>query len=122
VRYAVEIDGVHYEAASVIVTRGRLYAGPYVVAPKATLAEPALHVCLFERWGRFQPLRFGAALVMGRLPRAAGYRVVVGHDVRISVEEGGRRHPMQIDGDDALSLPVSIGLAAGSVRVLRPAA
>src|SRR6266478_4639684 len=37
VRYAVEIDGVAYQAASVIVSRGRLYAGPYVVAPAAAL-------------------------------------------------------------------------------------
>ena len=51
-RYAVEIDGVAYEAASVIVSRGRYYAGPYVVAPVAALSEPLLHVCLFERWGR----------------------------------------------------------------------
>jgi hypothetical protein len=27
---------------------------------------------------------------------------------------------VQIDGDDALTLPVSIGLAAGAVRMLRP--
>jgi diacylglycerol kinase family enzyme len=80
VRYAVEIDGARHEAASVIVTRGRLYAGPYVVAPAAALGEPLLHVCLFERWGRLQPLRFGAALVLGCLPRAAGYRVVAGRD------------------------------------------
>jgi hypothetical protein len=28
---------------------------------------------------------------------------------------------VQIDGDDALTLPVSIALAAGAVRLLRPA-
>jgi len=28
---------------------------------------------------------------------------------------------VQIDGDDALTLPVSIGLAPGAVRLLRPA-
>lgn len=124
VRYLVEIDGRRFEAASVIVTRGRLYAGPYVVAPLATLAEATLHVCLFERWGRWQPLRFGAALVLGRLPRMSGYRVVAGHDVRISVHSDGgtqRRQPVQIDGDDALTLPVSIGLARGAVRMLQPA-
>src|SRR3990167_2403390 len=58
VRYAVEIDGVRHEAASVIVTHGRLYAGPYLVAPDAALGKPLLHVCLFERWGRSQTLRF----------------------------------------------------------------
>src|SRR5258708_38756241 len=102
-------------------TRGRHYAGPYVVAPDAALGDPTLHVCLFERWGRLQPLRFGAALVLGYLPRAAGYRVVAGRDVRISAEGEAARQPLQIDGDDALSLPVSIALAAGAVRLLRPA-
>jgi YegS/Rv2252/BmrU family lipid kinase len=123
VRYAVEVDGVRYEAASVIVTRGRHYAGPYVVAPRAALSEPLLHVCLFERWGRSHTLRFGVALLMGRLPTAGGYRVVAGRDVRLSVlNDAGelRRQPVQIDGDDALTLPVSIVLAAGGVRMLQP--
>ncbi len=123
VRYAVEIDGVRYEAASVIVTRGRHYAGPYVVAPLATLSDPLLHVCLFERWGRSHTLRFGLALLMGRLPRAGGYRVISGREVKVSVlhdaGEAGTQ-PVQIDGDDALTLPISINLASGSVRLLQP--
>jgi len=123
VRYAVEIDGQRYEAASVIVARGRHYAGPYVVAPDALLSEPKLHVCLFERWGRSHTLRFGLALLMGRLPRAGGYRVVAGRDVKVSVlhdaGEAGRQ-PVQIDGDDALTLPVSISLSSGALRLLQP--
>jgi len=124
VRYAVEIDGVSYEAASVIVTRGRLYAGPYVVAPLAALSEPMLHVCLFERWGRSHTLRFGLALLAGRLSRTGGYRVIAGREVKVSVlsaaGEPGQQ-PVQIDGDDALTLPVSIAVATGSVRLLQPA-
>jgi len=124
VRYAVEIDGTSYEAASAIVTRARMYAGPYVVAPLARLSEPLLHVCLFERWGRWQTLRFGLALLRGRLPRTGGFRVVTGRSVRISVtEDAGElgRQPVQIDGDDALALPVSIAVAARAVRLLEPA-
>ena len=124
VRYAVEVDGVVFEAASVIVTRSRLYAGPYVVAPAATLGEPLLHVCLFERWGRSQTLRFGLALLMGRLPKTGGYRVIAGRDVKVSVlSDAGesRSQPVQIDGDNALTLPVSIAIAPGAVRFLRPA-
>jgi YegS/Rv2252/BmrU family lipid kinase len=124
VRYAVEIDGVSYEAASVIVTRSRHYAGPYIVAPNATLGEPLLHVCLFERWGRSQTLRFSLALLRGRLPYTGGYRVITGQHIRVSVLcDAGElgRQPVQIDGDDALTLPVSIGLASGAVRMLQPA-
>jgi diacylglycerol kinase family enzyme len=124
VRYQVEVDKQRYEAASVIVTRARLYAGPYVVAPQAALAEPLLHVCLFERWGRRHTFRFGLALLMGRLPRTVGYRVITGREVKISVfSDAGElgRQPLQVDGDDALTLPVSIALAANPVRLLQPA-
>jgi diacylglycerol kinase (ATP) len=123
VRYTVEVDGARYEAASVIVTRSRLYAGPYVLAPAAALGEPLLHICLFERWGRLQTLRFGLALLLGRLPKTGGYRVVTGRDVKVSVlSDAGetRLQPVQIDGDNALTLPISIGLATGSVRMLQP--
>jgi YegS/Rv2252/BmrU family lipid kinase len=122
VRYEVEVDGVRHEASSVIVTRSRHYAGPYVVAPKAMLGEPLLHVCLFERWGRSHTFRYGLALLLGRLPRMAGYRVVTGRVVRVSVlSDAGElgEQPVQIDGDNALTLPVSIGLSAGAVRLLQ---
>ncbi len=124
VRYRVEIDGRSYEASSVIVTRSRHYAGPYVVAPMAALGGPLLHVCLFERWGRSHTFRYGLALLLGRLPRMAGYRVVTGRNVTVSVlNDAGEpgEQPVQIDGDNALTLPVSIGLAAGAVRLLQPA-
>ena len=124
VRYRVEVDGQVSEAASVIVTRARMYAGPYVVAPGAALGDGLLHVCLFERWGRWQTLRFGLALLLGRLPKTGGFRVVRGRDVKISVlSDAGeaRRQPVQIDGDDAMVLPVSIAVAPRAVRLLQPA-
>jgi hypothetical protein len=68
-------------------------------------------------------LRFGLALLLGRLPKTGGYRVVAGRDVRLSVlSDAGelRPQPVQIDGDDALTLPVSIGVASGAVRLLQP--
>lgn len=123
VRYQVDIDGVGHEASSVIVTRSRHYAGPYVVAPEAALGEPLLHVCLFERWGRSHTIRYGLALLLGRLPRTAGYRVVTGRSIRLSVSSDAgesRAQPVQIDGDNALTLPVSIGLSPGAVRLLQP--
>ena len=36
-RYRVTVDGAAYDAASVVVAKGRLYAGPYVAAPEASL-------------------------------------------------------------------------------------
>ena len=85
VRYAVEIDGAPYEAASVIVTRSRHYAGPYVVAPERR-AQRAAAACLPVRaLGPPQTLRFGLALLLGRLPLTGGYRVITGRQIKVSV-------------------------------------
>lgn len=123
-RYAVEIDGVRSEAASVVVTHARHYAGPWIIAPAAALDHPSLEVCLFERWGRWSVMRFGLALLTGRLPRLHGFRIVTGRSIRISLldaeREEARRAPVQLDGDNALVLPVSIGLSATTVRLLGP--
>ncbi len=123
-RYAVEVDGARYVAASVVVTHARHYAGPWVIAPAAALDSDSLEVCLFERWGRLSVLRFGLALLAGRLPRIDGFRIVTGRSIHISLldaeREQPRRRPVQVDGDPALSLPLSIGLSPGTVRLLRP--
>lgn len=123
-RYAVEIDGVLSIAASVVVTHARHYAGPWIIAPAARLDRPSLEVCLFERWGRWSVLRFGLALLTGRLPATRGFRIVTGQVVRISLldaqREEPRRRPVQVDGDPALSLPLSVGLSAATVTLLKP--
>ena len=123
-RYGVEIDGVRHEAASVIVTRSRHYAGPYVVAPAAALGEPMLHVCLFERWGRSHTLRFGLALLLGRLPRTAGYRVVAGREVRLSVLSDAGESAPPAGADRRRRRAHAAGVdrpRQRAVRLLRPA-
>ncbi|MBX3498656.1 MAG: diacylglycerol kinase family lipid kinase [Alphaproteobacteria bacterium] len=120
--YAVDIDGVRHEAASVIVTRARRYGGPYPIAPDADLRMPGLSTCLFERGGRYNVLRYGAALVRGRLPRTPGYRVLPATSVRIVtlVNGHGHREPVQLDGDDAADLPVTVDVAPRQLRLLMP--
>lgn len=121
--YAVDIDGARHEAASVIVTRARLYGGPYPIAPDADLRNAGLTACLFERGGRYNVLRYGAALVRGRLPRTSGFRAVAATSVRIAplVNGHGRREPVQLDGDDAADLPVTVDVAPRRLSLLMPA-
>lgn len=124
-RYRIEIDGVAcHDAASVIVSKGRLYGGPYIVAPAADLCRPILSVCLFERGGRLQVARYGLALLAGRLPSAAGYRIVEARRVRITAIAGplDEPEPIQVDGDHTASLPVEVALAPRPVRLLMPQA
>ncbi len=118
-RYRVTVDGKTYDAASVVVAKGRLYAGPYVAAPEARLDSPEFQVCLFLRGGRWNAIRYAVALTLGLLPRLKDYRIVSGREVRI---EGPAGDPVQGDGDIIAHLPVEIRLAPVSLSLMAPAA
>jgi YegS/Rv2252/BmrU family lipid kinase len=118
-RYRVTVDGKLYDAASVVVAKGRLYAGPYVAAPAASLDSPDFQVCLFQRGGRWNAIRYAVALALGLLPRLPDYRIVSGREVRI---EGPAGDPVQGDGDIIAHLPAEIRLAPVSLSLMAPAA
>jgi diacylglycerol kinase family enzyme len=107
--YRVTVDGRTFEAASVIVAKGHYYAGRFVCAPDARIDLPELHVCLFERNGRWNALRYALALALGRLPRLPDVRIVRGRSISITGPQGD---PVQGDGDIIATLPVQIGLAS----------
>ncbi len=115
--YRITIDGAAYDAASVVVSNGRHYAGQYVLAPDADIAEPSFQVCLFERGGRLAALRYVMALQMDRLAEEPDYRIVTGRKVRV---EGPVGDPVQADGDIVAALPVEIEIVPGALRLLMP--
>jgi diacylglycerol kinase (ATP) len=116
-RYRVTIDGSVHDAASVIVAKGHFYGGRFVCAPEARLEAPEFQVCLFERGGRWNAIRYALALALGRLPRLGDYRIVSGRSVVI---EGPPGDPVQGDGDIIARLPVCIELVSQPLRVVVP--
>jgi diacylglycerol kinase family enzyme len=114
---AVELDGVPMAAASVIVTKGRLYAGRYRIAPMARPAEPGFQVVLFRRPGALQAALAGLALPLGLIPRLPGVEIRPAGRIRLSA---GGEVPVQADGDLAGHLPVEVTDAAGPLRILLP--
>ncbi len=115
--YRITVEGARYDAASVVVSNGRYYAGQYVLAPKANLVEPSFQVCLFERGGRLAALRYVMAMQMDRLADEPDYRIVTGRKVRVEGPEGD---PVQADGDIVAALPVDIEIVPGALRLLMP--
>jgi diacylglycerol kinase (ATP) len=111
-RISVRIDGREHQAGSVIVSKGRFYAGHYTLAPDAS---PTLHgftVALFDRAGPFSALAYGAALTMDRLAGMPGFRLVTASEVQL-----GPCHT-QADGDPAESGPVLVREAEKAIRVV----
>ena len=117
VMFEIDIDGARHQAASVIVANGRLYGGKYLCAPDADLTRPVLQNVLMRGAGRWNMLRYGLALMMGRLPRLADVDTVPGHTVRLLAPAG---QPVQSDGDLIGELPVTVSVEAAAIELLVP--
>jgi YegS/Rv2252/BmrU family lipid kinase len=110
------LDGRAEDAASAIVTKGRLYAGRFLLAPGADPHEEGFHVALFREAGVLAAMRYGAALPLGLLPRMRGVDILRAQEVRLL----GDAIPAQADGDAAGVLPVSITAAPRAMRIVVP--
>lgn len=115
--FRVALDGTACEAAAVIVAKGRFYAGRFICAPRADLREGSFQVCLFEKAGAWNTLRYAAALGLGRLSRLPDVRVVTAFQVEI---DGPPGDPVQGDGDVITHLPVTIEVLSGVLELVVP--
>jgi diacylglycerol kinase family enzyme len=117
-RYApvrVRLDGEETQAASVIVSKGRLYGGRFLLAPTACAAEPGFSVVLFDHSGIGSALMYGAALPFNLLGRAPGVRHVRARCIDFI---GNESTPAQADGDAAGRTPLSITDAPAAIPVV----
>jgi diacylglycerol kinase (ATP) len=105
-RVRLAVDGKDYEAASVVVSKGRLYGGPFVLAPHATSTAPGFQVALFEHAGMLPALLSGAALPLGLLPRLPGIKVIAGSHIEFS--DRGGVIMTQSDGDALTGMPARV--------------
>lgn len=103
-------------ASSVIVSKGRLYAGRHLLAPAAEIARPGFQVALFHGSGPMAAAAYGAALPLNLLPRMPG--LTLRHASWLRIE--GEAVAVQADGDPAGRLPVEVRVADAPLRVMLP--
>jgi len=115
--YRVTVAGETFEARSLIACKARHYGGPFVLAPSADVSEPTLQLCVFERAGPISALRYGVALLRGRLHRSKGVRLL---EVVEALVEGPPGEPVQGDGELLAELPLSLAIAKRGLEVLVP--
>src|SRR5208283_2224615 len=96
------IDGREMRATGVVVCKGRLYGGPFLLAPDASVGAPGFSVALFGAGGALDALRYAAALPFDMLPKLPGVSLVRGRVIQIDAD---RRIPVQADGDAAGTIP-----------------
>ncbi|MDR3522911.1 MAG: diacylglycerol kinase family protein [Acetobacteraceae bacterium] len=108
----IRIDGKVEEAGSVIITKGRFYAGHYTLAPDASPTKRGFTVALFDRAGPVSALAYGTALTLDQIFRMPGFRLC-----EAQVVELGPCHT-QADGDPSESGPLVVQDAQRPIAVV----
>ena len=99
----------------IIVTNTRRYAGRFLLAPEADPFEPGLHVVVLPARTRWDLIRHGSALLLGRVSALADVSVMRSREIRI---EGPDGEPFELDGDIAGTLPLEIRAATTPLTLL----
>jgi diacylglycerol kinase (ATP) len=111
----LRVDGEDMQAASAIISKGRLYAGQYLLAPDAMPALGGFSVVLFERAGPIAALLYGAALPCNLLGRAPGVRHLRASRIEVI---GNESVPAQADRDAAGFGPLTVADAPAPIAVV----
>ena len=110
----VVVDGVAYRAASVIISKGQLYGGRYVLVPQGMHERTGFSVVLFGTAGVRASLRYSMALLRGTL---AGQRDVTVLDARPGESTTPTGLPVQADGDACGFTPLRVDQPGHALRV-----
>jgi diacylglycerol kinase (ATP) len=114
----VVVDGAMFKTTSAVICNGRHYGGPFVAAPAASIRDDLLHVILLKGRGWTSVLRYGAALVLGILPKLGDVEIIAGRDISVT---GHGPLPVQADGDIVATLPVRITVDDEQIYLAFPA-
>jgi diacylglycerol kinase (ATP) len=121
VEYDLVVEGAagsqRHCAASAIASKARYYAGPFVLAPAAGLADRSFQLALFKRGGRRAALTCLLALAGGFLHRLRQVEIATVTSARFSHPTGA---PVQIDGDSPGRLPITIRIATRPLLLIYP--
>jgi diacylglycerol kinase (ATP) len=105
----------HGEA--VLVGNGRFYGGPFALFPKARLDDGLLDVCVFEKCGYFDVLRYGQGILRGA---HLGLRGVQYFQTGRLTCGAPTPTPFEVDGEDAGEAPVTFSVAPRALKVMVP--
>jgi len=111
-----------HRVSSAIVTKGRFYAGRFVIAPDARVDDPRFHILLFRRAGRLAVIRYLAAMILGVVHRLPDVSIVTARRVLVTAGESDEcgTAVVETDGEVGGRLPLVIEIAEHPVLLVRP--
>lgn len=117
-RVRLDDDAQTYEPVTVIVTRAKKYGGPFTIAPNAGLDQDSLYVVMFMKGGLIALLQYAWGILTSRLDHQPP--IMIRKATRVEID-GDHVDPVQVDGDNAGTLPLSIAMTDQQVGLVWPA-
>jgi len=116
--FEVCINGVSYRASFALASRVRNYGGDLTIATSANLLHPEFEVVLFEGRSTFRYLKYFAGVLTRTAKKMSGVHYL--RSAKLELRPCGKESPIQLDGEAAGQLPVTIEIAAERVTMLLP--
>jgi diacylglycerol kinase (ATP) len=110
-------SGLCGRGVAVLVGNGRFYGGPFSLFPKARLDDGLLDICVFEKCGYLDVLRYGQGILRGV---HLGLRGVQYFQTEQLICGAARGTAFQLDGEDAGDVPVTFSIVPRALRVVVP--
>jgi diacylglycerol kinase (ATP) len=117
VEVSVNGSGQRAVGAAVLVGNGRFYGGPFVLFPKARMDDGLLDVCVFEKCGYLDVLRYGQGILRGAHIDLGDVEYFQAE--RLVCTAPGTT-PFELDGEDAGDAPVTFSIVPRALRVIVP--
>jgi diacylglycerol kinase (ATP) len=117
VEVSVNGSGPLGSGVAVLVGNGRYYGGRFALFPKARMDDGLLDICVFEKVGYWDVLRYGQGILRG-------VHIDLGDVKYFQTESLACRAtgltPFELDGEDAGDAPVTFSVVPRALRVVVP--
>ena len=116
-RFLIETEGQQYGATFAVVANAASYGGGFRFAPRASMEDDVLDVCLFDSTQRHRFARYLAAAFTGSHLNLPGVTYL---QARQAVAQGGEEQLVQVDGELLGPLPMSFECVPAALSLVVP--
>ncbi len=122
------VDGHSYQTTFALVTRVRNYGGDFEIARTASLLDNQFEVVLFNARQSYQFVPYLFGMMLGQVGHMPGCKILRARSVQCesldaspAPDDPSMAVPLQIDGEYAGRLPVSIDIVPDALTLMLPA-